>query len=113
MPTTTTIPTPQEIVFACCVTFGIGHDEFAGTGRMPQAVKARTVCAWLMRNRIPGISGPEIARAMGRPNHSSIFHAIKRAEAAIAAGDTTYADYIAAAETKIAAMVERRCGVTA
>lgn len=56
---------------------GVGPLEFFGKVRDRRTVVARSIAAKLLRE-FTSLSFPEIARAMGRPNHSSILTAIAR-----------------------------------
>lgn len=66
-----------------CRTLGVTVQEMMGVGRHPKVVLARSVIALLSR-RLTNLSFPEIARRMGRPNHSTVITAKKRLEATIA-----------------------------
>lgn len=65
-----------------CRTLGVTVQEMMGIGRHPKVVLARSVIAYLAR-RMTTLSFPEIARQMGRPNHSTIITAQKRLMAVI------------------------------
>ncbi|MCG3124816.1 MAG: Chromosomal replication initiator protein DnaA [Phycisphaerales bacterium] len=60
-----------------CRTLGVTVQEMMGIGRHPKVVLARSVIALLAR-RLTTLSFPEIARQMGRPNHSTVITAQKR-----------------------------------
>ena len=75
----------EEIIHAVCVTLGVGDAEFRGRGRHWKVVLARSVASVLSK-RLTRMSFPEIARAMGRPNHSTIITACQRLEAQMAQG---------------------------
>lgn len=63
----------SEVARALCVDLG----EMAGTGRHRRVVLARSIVVYLAR-RLTTMSFPEIAKAMGRPNHSSVITAHNR-----------------------------------
>lgn len=63
----------SEVARALCVDLG----EMAGTGRHRRVVLARSIVVYLAR-RLTTLSFPEIAKAMGRPNHSSVITAHNR-----------------------------------
>lgn len=63
----------EQVCKALCVDVG----EFAGKGRHKRVVFARSVAAHLCR-QMTTQSFPEIARAMGRPNHSTVITAQRR-----------------------------------
>lgn len=60
-----------------CRTLRVEADELMGRGRHRRVVLARTLVAHLSRT-LTTLSYPEIARAMGRPNHSTIVTACQR-----------------------------------
>jgi len=71
-------PIPVEaIADAVCKALRVGLTEFAGSGRHKRVVLARSITALLAR-RLTTASFPEIARATGRPNHSTIVTAHQR-----------------------------------
>ncbi|MBX3381567.1 MAG: ATP-binding protein [Phycisphaeraceae bacterium] len=55
----------------------VEHSDMAGKGRHPRVVLARSIVVHLAR-RLTTLSFPEIARAMNRPNHSSVITAHNR-----------------------------------
>lgn len=72
-------PLPEEIVSVCCAQYGLSFTQFASRERSPRIAAARELCVWLCRTRSE-MSFPEIARAMGRPNHSSTLTMYQRME---------------------------------
>lgn len=71
-------PIPLEtIVGEVCRCLTVDRVEFVGKGRHKRVVLARAVCGHLCR-KLTTLSYPEIARGMGRPNHSTIITACKR-----------------------------------
>lgn len=68
---------PEEIIGVVCSEMGVGRDDLYGDGRSEKTVLAREVAALLMR-RHTSRSYPEIARALRRPNHSSVITAHAR-----------------------------------
>lgn len=60
-----------------CRTLGVTVQEMMGVGRHPKVVLARSIISLLAR-RLTTLSFPEIARQMGRPNHSTVITAQKR-----------------------------------
>ncbi len=59
---------------------GVEFDELSGDGRRARVVLARSIIARLAR-RLTRLSFPEIARAMGRPTHSTVIAQVQRMEA--------------------------------
>jgi chromosomal replication initiator protein len=67
----------EQVIAHVCRALGVELAEFTGRGRHKRVVLARAVAANLCR-RLTTLSFPEIARAMGRPNHSTIITAFQR-----------------------------------
>lgn len=72
----------QLIASEVCAELGVEEGELQGSGRHRRVVLARSLTAYLCR-RLTNKSFPEIARAMGRPSHSTIVTACKRIEGQI------------------------------
>jgi chromosomal replication initiator protein len=73
-------PIPAAHVLAeVCRSLNVDITEFIGKGRHQRVVLARSLVAFLCR-RLTTLSFPEIARAMGRGNHSTVITAHKRIE---------------------------------
>jgi len=73
----------DDVVRGVCEALGVGPAEFAGRGRHRRVVLARALVVHLGRE-LTTASYPEIARAMGRPNHSSVITAHQRLRRQIA-----------------------------
>ncbi len=69
-----------------CRALHVDSVELMGRGRHARVVLARSVIAHLSR-ALTTMSYPEIARAMGRPNHSTIVTACKRIQGQMERGD--------------------------
>jgi chromosomal replication initiator protein len=76
----------EQIIATVCHQLGVEQTDFTGRGRHPRVVLARSVVAVLAR-RLTTLSFPEIARAMGRPNHSTIITAYQRLTRRMEAGE--------------------------
>lgn len=71
-------PVPLEaIADAVCRSLRVAQPEFLGSGRHKRVVLARSITALLAR-QLTTASFPEIARAIGRPNHSTVVTAHQR-----------------------------------
>lgn len=70
-----------------CRGLRVDPSDLLGRGRHKRVVLARTIISHLAR-ALTTMSYPEIARGMGRPNHSTIVTACKRIEGQIARGDS-------------------------
>lgn len=79
-PRTAKRPIPvSAILESVCECVGAPIAEVMGKSRHQRVVLARSMASYLAR-RLTTMSFPEIARAMGRPNHSTIITAQKRLE---------------------------------
>jgi chromosomal replication initiator protein len=74
----------EQILEEVCRTLHVDHGEIVGKGRHKRVVLARSVTAHLCRG-LTTLSFPEIARAMGRPNHSTVVTACNRIQHQLAA----------------------------
>lgn len=79
-----------EVIEVVCSLIGVDRAMLAGKSRHPDIVRARRLCAKAARATTV-LSWPEIARAIGRPNHSTVVTACQRMDALIAGGDTDLA----------------------
>lgn len=66
-----------EIIDAVCVRIGVESDELLGRGRHRRVVLARGLVVHLARE-LTTLSFPEIARGLGRENHSTVHTAARR-----------------------------------
>lgn len=73
----------DAVIEGVCRFMSVGSAEFSGRGRHRRVVLARALVAIISR-QLTTASYPEIATAMGRPNHSSIITAVRRIERQIA-----------------------------
>ena len=74
----------EEIVRTVCFELSVSSGELGASGRHPRVVLSRALCTALAR-RLTDQSYPEIARAIGRPNHSTVITAHQRLTGQIAA----------------------------
>lgn len=75
-----------EIIDSVCTRLGIEPDELLGRGRHRRVVLARSLVVHLARS-LTTLSFPEIARGLGRENHSTVHTAARRIEADLAAAE--------------------------
>jgi chromosomal replication initiator protein len=73
----------EHVVALVCEKLNVTLTEVAGRGRHPRVVLARAM-ATLLARRHTRASYPEIARAMGRPNHSTVITAHQRLDELLA-----------------------------
>src|SRR5262249_32785123 len=76
----------EGIIVRTCQALRIPQEELSSKGRHPRVVLARSVISFLAR-KLTTLSFPEIARGMGRPNHSTIITAYQRIVKQIEAGE--------------------------
>jgi chromosomal replication initiator protein len=69
----------QTIVAEVCRGLNVEVNDFMGKGRHQRVVLARSLCSFICR-KLTTLSFPEIARAMGRSNHSTVITAHRRVE---------------------------------
>lgn len=82
----------QTIVEQVCKGLSVDIGEFAGNGRHKRVVFARSVAAHLAR-QLTTQSFPEIARAMGRTNHSTIITAQRRLQKQLESGSSELVEH--------------------
>lgn len=75
--------TAEAIVADICRELSVDLNDFMGKGRHKRVVLARSLVSSLSR-KLTTMSFPEIARAMGRSNHSTIITAQKRLDRQVA-----------------------------
>jgi chromosomal replication initiator protein len=67
----------DAIILSTCAAMGVEQVDLGGKTRHPRVVLARAIITHLAR-QMTTLSYPEIARAIGRPNHSTVITAIQR-----------------------------------
>lgn len=67
----------DAIILSTCAAMGVEQADLGGKTRHPRVVLARALITHLAR-QMTTLSYPEIARAIGRPNHSTVITAIQR-----------------------------------
>lgn len=75
----------EDLVATVCQRLNVTIAEVAGRGRHPRVVLARAAATALGRKHTRA-SYPEIARALGRPNHSTVITAHQRLDQLLAKG---------------------------
>lgn len=78
----------EFIIEEVCRTLSVDFSELLGKGRHKRVVLARSLIVSLAR-RLTTMSFPEIAKAMGRPNHSTVITAQKRVDREISMPEQT------------------------
>jgi len=97
----TRAPRPLKVeAIAQCIaeTVGVSMPELMGKSRHKRVVVVRSMTAYLAR-KLTSQSYPEIAQAMGRPNHSTVVTACKRVEKKIALRERCDQDLHSLAQT--------------
>jgi chromosomal replication initiator protein len=67
----------EQIVDRTCAALGVSLADLTGRGRHKRVVLARAMITYLAR-KLTTLSYPDIARGIGRPNHSTVITAIQR-----------------------------------
>ena len=67
----------REIVGSVARGFNLRAEDVLGTRRRPDLVLARQVAMYLCRRKL-GLSYPELGRAFGGRDHSTVIHAVKK-----------------------------------
>ncbi len=80
-----------QILAEVCRRLGVDQGELLGKGRHKSVVLGREMTVYVCR-KLTTCSFPEIARAMGRSNHSTVLTAHKRLETQIALGGSPRSD---------------------
>ena len=94
-----------ELRDAVAEAVGVSVKQLLGSSRQKQVVLARGLVVYLARE-LTAMSFPEIAKAMGRANHSTIITAAKRLDRQMQAGESVVLPGQAEA-TPLAELVER------
>lgn len=84
----------NELLRTACTLFGVTPDELCGPSRERRIAYARFAVAWALRKHDPSRSFAAIGAMLGGRNHTTILHAIERAEA-LARDDADYAHQLA------------------
>lgn len=84
-------------IIAACDFFEIDRDEFFGKHRWAPLVRARSAVIYVMRAR-DELSYPQIGKRIGDRDHSTVIHAMRRAEYNLA-HDPEFASFVAAQMT--------------
>jgi chromosomal replication initiator protein len=83
-------PIPAERIVACVAEhFALAESAILGGGREKLVSTARAVAMYLARQHT-GMSFPEIGRAIGGKNHSTVIAACQRIEASLSGGDLVF-----------------------
>jgi chromosomal replication initiator protein len=70
----------KEIMAITAETFGVSLEELKGPSRRRPLVNARQICMYVIRELIPEMSFPAIAREFGDRDHTTVMHAVKKIE---------------------------------
>jgi chromosomal replication initiator protein len=77
--------TVEDVVAVVAAELGIGRRELLARDRRPAVASARQLAMYLARE-FTDASLPEIGRALGGRNHSTVLHAVRRVERELARG---------------------------
>jgi chromosomal replication initiator protein len=76
----------EQIIAHVCLTLGVERSDLASTTRHKRVVLARAIITHACRE-LTTMSFPEIARALGRPSHSTVITAQQRLARQIESGE--------------------------
>ncbi len=71
--------TPQEVIAATAALFGVQPEEITGNSRKRPIATARQVAMYVMRE-LTELSYPEIGRAFGGKDHTTVMHAVQKVQ---------------------------------
>jgi chromosomal replication initiator protein len=77
--------TIDDVIAAVAAELGVSRRELLARDRRPAVASARQLAMYLARE-LTGASLPEIGRALGDRNHSTVLHAIRRVERELGRG---------------------------
>ena len=69
-----------DVIQTTAELFGITRDDLVGPSRARHIVEARQAAAYALRQRFPSMSLCQIGQLVGRKDHTTILHALQRAE---------------------------------
>ena len=69
----------KDIMEAVARQYGLHADDLASDKRHPRLVLARQIAMYVCRRNL-GLSYPELGRAFGGKDHSTVIHAVKKIE---------------------------------
>lgn len=72
----TAMKTPAEVILACAKPFKLTYQDLAGGRRHAHVVKARQMAFAILKAR--GSSYPQVGRHVGKRDHSTVIHGIKK-----------------------------------
>ena len=73
-----------SIIKAVVAEFGIDRETLTGTGRSRKIARARHVAWYAMSRNCPHISYPQMAKMLGRTDHSTAIHGVRLVENLVA-----------------------------
>jgi hypothetical protein len=85
-------PFMREYIAKHAKRLGFDYDGVVGTSREGKVTLARQKIMWLVRKNYPQKSLPEIGRAFGDRDHTTVLHAVRKIEKMLAWGDPKVAD---------------------
>jgi len=71
-------PADRECIRLVAATLGSSRESVCGKSRHPDVVRARWACMVALRRR--GLSYPEIGKALGGKEHTTVMHAVDLAD---------------------------------
>jgi hypothetical protein len=81
--------TVKSILVACAEAFGVGINEIVSPRKPRRISRARQAAMWLA-HELTALSLPQIGRAIGGRDHTTILHGVRRADEWIEADDIDF-----------------------
>lgn len=76
-------PSPRQIIAEVAQRRGLTLEDLMGPSRLKRITRVRQEAMWELRQRTK-LSFPQIARRLGRTNHTTALHAFRRHEERLA-----------------------------
>jgi hypothetical protein len=86
------VPFLREYIACHAARLGFTYGDVIGTSRMRDVTLARQIIMWLVRKNYPQKSFPDIGRAFGDRDHTTVLHAVRKIEKMLTWGDPKVAD---------------------
>ena len=87
--------TSREIIATACMYFGFTRIEMTSQRRTKRLSDARLITCYILKE-LTGLSLPQIGRAMGGRDHTTIIHAVRKVGGLLEAGDPETTAYVGA-----------------
>lgn len=78
--------TPVELIRQVAEDAGLNAEQLRSSSRVARYVRPRQFAMWLVKQRIPHMSLPQIGRAFGGRDHTTVLHACRKVDRLIREG---------------------------